>query len=172
VFNLLAALARAYARPMVWLEIFAGGIGGLISRSRPGLDPTPQDMRGAYLQYCTDNSNPDAGTFVRDYAVETADGEVIQASDADVSVIAHHAAGFVSDCLLHKERSKYPYSMYLIGLQKAWVFEAPFETIPVSMASFPVYHPEPDKSADLGPDNVAFLLDLLAKQKNATAPAT
>jgi molybdopterin/thiamine biosynthesis adenylyltransferase len=172
VFNLLSAVARAAARPMVWLEVFAGGIGGMIARSRPGLDPTPQDMRSAYLQYCTDNPNLAAGTVVRNYALETADGEVLQASDADVSVIAHHAAAFISDCFLPKGQSRYPYSMYLIGLQKAWVFEAPFQTIPLSMASFPVYYPEATKSADLGPDNVAFLLDLLAKQKNATAPAT
>jgi molybdopterin/thiamine biosynthesis adenylyltransferase len=172
VFNLLAAVARAAARPMVWLEIFAGGIGGLIARSRPGLDPAPQDMRGAYLQYCTDNPNPMAGTVARNYALETADGEVLQASDADVSVIAHHAAAVISDCFLPKGQSRYPYSMYLVGLQKAWVFDAPFQTIPLSMASFPVYYPQPTKSADLGPDNVAFLLDLLAKQKNATASAT
>jgi molybdopterin/thiamine biosynthesis adenylyltransferase len=172
VFNLLAAIARTTARPLVWLEIFGGGIGGLIARSRPGLDPRPLDMRGAYLQYCTDHPDETSGASVRDYAVETSDGEVLVASDADIAVIAHHAARFASDCLVPSRHSKFPFSMYLIGLAKAWVFEAPFATIPISMESFSVSQPQDDESNDLGPDNVAFLLNLLNKCKDASASAT
>ena len=49
-FNLLAAVAPTVDRPIVWLEIFGGGIGGFVARSRPSLDPSPQDMRAIYLQ--------------------------------------------------------------------------------------------------------------------------
>jgi len=45
VFNLLAAVATTYERPLVWVEVYAGGIGGLVARSRPGLDPDPFTMR-------------------------------------------------------------------------------------------------------------------------------
>jgi hypothetical protein len=129
-------------------------------------------MRGAYLQYCTDHPDETSGASVRDYAVETSDGEVLVASDADIAVIAHHAARFASDCLVPSRHSKFPFSMYLIGLAKAWVFEAPFATIPISMESFSVSQPQDDESNDLGPDNVAFLLNLLNKCKDASASAT
>ena len=58
VFNLLAAVARTAGRPMVWLDVYGGGIGGMVARSRPGLDLILQVMRSAYLQYCSNNPDP------------------------------------------------------------------------------------------------------------------
>jgi sulfur-carrier protein adenylyltransferase/sulfurtransferase len=52
VFNLLAASSKAARKPLVWLEVFQGGIGGFVARSRPELDPSAQIMRSAYLRYC------------------------------------------------------------------------------------------------------------------------
>ena len=138
VFNLLAAVARSASRPMVWMEVFGGGLGGLVARSRPGTDPTPQDMRAAYLQYCTDNPDPASRSASVDYATEAEDGEVLVASDADIAVIAHHAARFIPDCFVPPHHSRFPHSMYLIGLARGWVFEAPFATIPISMAAYAV----------------------------------
>jgi molybdopterin/thiamine biosynthesis adenylyltransferase len=60
VFNLVGAVARSASRPMVWMEVFGGGLGGMVARSRPRIDPPPQDMRGAFLQYCTDYPDPTA----------------------------------------------------------------------------------------------------------------
>ncbi|MFT7135189.1 MAG: hypothetical protein ACI80I_001183, partial [Akkermansiaceae bacterium] len=40
-FNLIAAMATRKKKPMVWAEVFAGGIGGFVVRTRPDLDPTP-----------------------------------------------------------------------------------------------------------------------------------
>ncbi len=45
VFNLLASIAAAAARPMIWAEVFGGGFGGLIARSRSGVDPARRRMR-------------------------------------------------------------------------------------------------------------------------------
>jgi molybdopterin/thiamine biosynthesis adenylyltransferase len=171
VFNLLDAVARTTGRPMIWLEVFGGGMGGLVARSRPGLDPCPQDMRNAYLQFCTDNPLPNANTIPRNYDTETADGEVLVASDADIAIIAHHAARFVSDCFVPRERSKFPYSMYLIGLAKGWVFEAPFATIPVSMDSYTAAGWNNAKETGIGPENVEFLLGLIQKRDNAATSA-
>ena len=33
---------------MVWLEVFAGGIGGFVARHLPDVDVKPQIMRNAY----------------------------------------------------------------------------------------------------------------------------
>jgi molybdopterin/thiamine biosynthesis adenylyltransferase len=163
VFNLLAAVARAAGKPMVWMEVYGGGIGGLVARSRPGLDPSPQDMRLAYLQYCEEHPDVASRPVTADYAAENDEGVVLTASDADIAVVAHHAVRLAVDCFVSPECSKYPYSMYLMGLAKAWVFEAPFATIPISTASLPAARPQAINAAELGPDNAAFLLSLFEK---------
>ena len=87
-------------------------------------------------QYCSEHPAPSL-QVAQDYAVENADGEVLTSSDADVGVLAHHAARLASDTLLYTDISKYPHSMYLIGLAEAWVFDAPFSTIPIATAALP-----------------------------------
>lgn len=169
VFNLVGAVARTASRPMVWLEVFGGGLGGLVARSRPGVDPTPQDMRGALLRYCNDNPDPAVKKSTQGYAVETEDGEVLVASDADISVIAHHAARFVPDCFLPPKDSKFPHSMYLIGLAKGWVFEAPFVNVPISMASFGTNGWGDGKDEEMPQESAEFIVGLLEKKRNATA---
>jgi molybdopterin/thiamine biosynthesis adenylyltransferase len=172
VFNVLAAVARTVGRPMIWLEVFGGGLGGMVARSRPELDPTPQDMRGAYLQFCTDNPDASRTIAIRNYEAETDDGRVLVASDSDVAVIAHHAAHFAADCFVPSERARFPHSMYLIGLAKGWVFEAPFVNIPISMASFSTSGWGNGKGQEISPENLLFLVQLLPKDDNATSPAT
>jgi sulfur-carrier protein adenylyltransferase/sulfurtransferase len=168
VFNLLAAVARTAGHPMVWMEVFGGGMGGMVARSRPGADPTPQDMRGAYLQYCTDNPDPTAKKSTADYATESGDGEVLVASDADISIIAHHAVQFVPDCFVSAEQSKFPNSMYLIGLAKGWVFEAPFVNVPISTAGFSAAGWSDGKETEIPADSADFLVGLLQKTNNAS----
>ncbi len=163
VFNVLAAIARTAGRPMVWMEVFGGGIGGLVARSRPGTDPTPQDMRCAYLQFCVDNPNPTSTPVSGNYAVENEDGEVLVASDAEVAIIAHHAARFVTDSFIPPERSKFPYSMYLIGFAESWVFEAPFAAIPISTASYPSTSWDNGEKQEFDPESLQFLLDMLKR---------
>ncbi len=172
VFNLLAAIARTSSRPIIWLEVFGGGMGGLIARSRPGIDPTPQDMRGAYLQYCRDNPDLTSRLASENYAAENPEGEVLVASDAEVAVLAYNAVRLVPDCFTPPEQSKFPYSMYLIGLAKGWVFEAPFATIPISMESFNVMREEEAKEKELSHEDVEFLAGLLKKREDGTANTT
>lgn len=150
---------------MVWMEVFGGGIGGLIARSRPGTDPTPQDMRLAYLQFCTENPDKSPTRSVGNYAREDADGEVLVASDADVAIIAHHAVRIVVDCFLPPAESKFPHSMYLIGLAQAWVFEAPFATIPISTSVIAGSSEGDSKETnDSEGENLVFLLSLIQKR--------
>ncbi len=164
VFNLLASVARMANRPMVWLEIFAGGIGGLIARSRPGLDSSPQEIRSSYLQFCSNNPFPLLAKIPRNYSLETEDGEVLSASDADVGVIADHSARLACDCLASKEASIFPHSFYLIGLKKGWIFEAPFATVPLALDNLNTAPNAPVNDPQLDPENVAFLINLLGEK--------
>ena len=99
VFNLLSAVVTTYTRPLVWCEVFAGGIGGLVARSRPGLDPAPQTMRAQFHAF-TAQLPPVEPQTAKDYAAVQEDGTVFVASDADVGVIAAHTARFALDALL------------------------------------------------------------------------
>lgn len=53
-------------------------------------------------------------------------------SDADVAIVANYAVQLAVDSLVALDQSQYPYSMYLIGLAKWWVFTAPFHNIPIA----------------------------------------
>lgn len=134
VFALLAAVATEAHKPMVWLEVFGGGVGGLIARSRPGLDPEPLNIKLAYSLFCQAHPVPDGDGI--NYAIEHPDGQVQTASDADVSIIASHAVRLAVDTVLGRDPSAYPYSLYLIGLEQWWVFTQPLHTIPI-----PLDHP-------------------------------
>ncbi len=130
VFNVLAAVATAANKPMVWLEVFGGGTGGLIARSRPGRDPEPRRIRQVYKDYC-DEHPASQGAQLDNYAAEDAEGRVRTASDADVSIIAANAARLAVDTVLERDPSAYPYSLYLIGLEPWWVFTQAMHTIPI-----------------------------------------
>ena len=64
VFNLLTAVAIADKKPLVWAEVFGGGVGGLVARSRPGKDPDPQMMRAALTQYTASQPAPEFATSI------------------------------------------------------------------------------------------------------------
>lgn len=168
-FNLLGGVVRTCEKPMVWLEVFGDGVGGLIARSRPGVDPCPLDMRASLLRFCSENPAPAELISAVDYATETAGGQVLCASDAEVSIIAHHAARLAVDCLTAGESSSYPHSMYLVGLSKCWVFRAPFDTIAVEVN--PPVTAERKAEEKLDPETVGFILQLLGKDRNESAPA-
>jgi molybdopterin/thiamine biosynthesis adenylyltransferase len=166
VFNLLSATASVYKKPLVWLEIYGGGFGGMIARSRPELDPAPQMMRAAYLGFCEQNPAPEnmRPEAVNNYGTENEEGEVYQASDADVAIIAHHAARLAADTVLTIDNSTYPYSIYLIGLAEAWVFEAPFATIPIATSHLLRGDSETENNDDATDgDNAEFIVSLIKK---------
>jgi sulfur-carrier protein adenylyltransferase/sulfurtransferase len=131
VFNLLAFVAKTFAKSLVWGEVYAGGIGCMIARSRPGKDINPTDIRSAYYQFLSEQTASFSDSSTHQYTWETSDGEIIAATDAEVSIFAGHITRFVIDTLLPRVPSLFPQSMYLIGLQEAWIFKAPFHTIPI-----------------------------------------
>ncbi len=169
VFNRLAAVVKNAGKPLVWLEIFAGGIGGMIARSRPQIDPPPQQMRAALLAFCREQ-NVAAPRATRDYGTEDGEGTVLTASDADVAIVAHHAARLAIDTVLTPSFSRYPFSMYLLGLAAAWIFQAPFDTVPVDVSPYQETPAAPSADqADAARNNLEFVSKLLAKRPHAPA---
>ena len=61
--------------------------------------------------------------------VQEVDGPVLVADDADVSVIAAHAARMAADALV--AGSGFPHSMYVVSLRAGWIFDQPFEAHPI-----------------------------------------
>ena len=103
--------------PMVWAEVYAGGIGGFVARLRPNIEPPPHAARRQYLAWCQKQNVPwrreDA-----DYGSRGAGMPPAVADDGDVGVIAAHASRMAVDALLRPETSLFPHPAYVIGLQR------------------------------------------------------
>lgn len=167
-FNQLSSVVSQYRKPMVWLEVFGGGIGGLLARYRPGKDPEPQLVRAFLNDYLAQQEKPDLRTTA-DYTAIDAHGEPIIASNADVDVFAAHVTRMVLDILLEREPSIFPVSLYLIGLSRYWIFEQPFHTIPIDLSKVEVPTRKSEPSKEEAEDNIRFLTQLIDKKNENRA---
>lgn len=130
VFLLLAALAKRYGKPLCWGEIFAGGYGGMIARARPGCDPNPLAVRDAYHAHLA--TLPDA-PFKNAADYDGTEEQPLVAYDSDVGFVSTALTRLVIDTALSRDPSEFPYSVYLLGMRREWIFEAPFDTHPVAV---------------------------------------
>lgn len=168
ILNLIAAVAAAKLRPVIWAEVFGGGIGGLIGRCRPGVDPPIQYMRRAIENWFGDQGAPPV-RGARSYEIGGIDSPMI-ADDADVSVIASHAARFAVD-LLARQASIFPHAVYAIGLAQGSVFTEPFDTRPIDVGPTPATPSKPVLSETDAASEVQRLLALLEARANETPAA-
>jgi sulfur-carrier protein adenylyltransferase/sulfurtransferase len=129
-FNFVASVARNALRPMIWAEVYAGGLGGFVSRLRPGYEPPPHSARRQYWAWCRAQGAPWHGDD-HDYGASGVAAETLIAGDSDVSVIAAHAARMAIDLLVRPENTIFPHSAYVIGLAAQWIFSEPFDTHPI-----------------------------------------
>lgn len=160
-FNLISAVAEAAEKSVLWAEVFAGGFGGLIARSRPGLDPSPQFARRSIENWFKDSGAP-PNPPATGYGLETEKGPMI-ADDGDVSAIAAHATRLAIDTLIGRDPSYFPYSAYAIGLAKDDFFTQPFDTRPIDLGPV-VERPRQEKlSAEETEKQVADILAALGK---------
>ena len=154
-FNFVAAVARDALRPMVWAEIYAGGIGGFVARLRPNIEPPPHEARRQYIAWCKEQNVPwqreDAG-----YGSHGAGMSPAVADDGDVGVIAAHASRMAIDALLRPGTSLFPHPAYLIGLKRGWIFDAPFDTRPIDFV------PEGSWASAPTPERTVEALDFMA----------
>jgi molybdopterin/thiamine biosynthesis adenylyltransferase len=132
VFGLCAAASRHSRRPMVWGEVFGGGLGGLVARVRPDRDPSPDVARRQLLQWCIDQGAEWHSELpAPEYGVQRDNQPPLIADDADVGAIAAHMARMIIDTL-RVGGSQFPASAYIIGLNEGWIFGGPFDVYPVS----------------------------------------
>ncbi|CAN7392270.1 ThiF family adenylyltransferase [Pararhizobium sp. LjRoot235] len=160
-FNLCASAAKRHKKPMIWAEVFGGGIGGIIARARPDTDPYPLAARNQIRTWCDDHGIPWQAETGNAYEMNRDDGPPFIADDADISVIAAHATRLALDILQGGETS-FPHSAYAIGLKKAWIFEAPFDTWPIDLQAT---GPSEEPVAALGGEDIETLMsDLLDEE--------
>lgn len=151
VFNLCASVARSERKPMIWGEVFAGGIGGLIARSRPDIEPPPHAARRQISDWFDAQGVEWEGQPAARYDLERENQPPLIADDADVSVIAGHVARFALDTLLYDSSGAFPASAYVIGFVATGIFAAPFDTVPITFAIEGAWGPtvEPDAAEQL-----------------------
>lgn len=166
ILNVLAAVAAAKSKPVVWAEVFGGGIGGLIGRCRPGLEPPLQYMRRAIENWFRDQNAPPVRAR-RSYATG-GDTAPLIADDADVSAIAAHAARFTID-LLAREASIFPHSIYAIGLMAGSVFTEPFDTRPIDVGPPPAESQKLTLSEEETAAELTKLLELIKPSDDEAA---
>jgi molybdopterin/thiamine biosynthesis adenylyltransferase len=168
-FNFVASVARDALRPMVWAEVYAGGIGGFVGRLRPNIEPPPHEARRQYLAWCQKQNVPwqrqDA-----DYGSRGGGMPPAVADDGDVGVIAAHASRMAIDALLRPEESLFPHPAYVIGLQRAWIFDAPFDTRPIDFIAEGSWAPAP--TPERTADALEFMASLFEQGEDADRTGT
>ncbi|QQS13853.1 MAG: ThiF family adenylyltransferase [Rhodospirillales bacterium] len=161
-FNFVAAAARSGLHPMVWAEVYAGGIGGFVARVRPDKEPPPHSARRQYLAWCHDQGVPWHGGD-REYGAAGPDDRPLIADDADVAVIAAHATRLALDTLIQPAESAFPHPAYAVGFAAAWIFTAPFDTRPIDFGpDGPWSTSTPEKTEEA----IDFMVALLKKAKD------
>jgi molybdopterin/thiamine biosynthesis adenylyltransferase len=132
IFNLCAAVARSQCKPLIWGEVFAGGVGGIVARARPNIDPIPLLARRQLAAWCADQGVPWDGRESEAYDLARDDAPPMVADDAEVTIIAAHITRLVIDILV-REATIFPHSAYAVGLRQEWIFSAPFDTFPINL---------------------------------------
>lgn len=170
ILNLVSAVANTTQKPVIWAEVFGGGIGGLIARCRPGIEPPPQYIRRAVENWFGERG-PAPIRSTRSYATG-GDGAPLIADDADVSVIAAHAARFAIDILVGREPSMFPHSVYAIGLGVGSIFNEPFDTSPIDVGPPPVAPSAVQLSPEETSAEIANIVNLYKALANETNPSS
>lgn len=160
-FNFCAAVAKGGLKPLVWGEVFAGGIGGLVARVRSGHEPEPQVARNQIIGWCEAHGIPaPLAGFAAPYAASAGDGAAqLVADDAEVAIIAGHLARFATDALIQPNESAFPVPAYAVGLRRAWIFSDPFETWPIQLPGSEPWKVEQDSAS--AAESLELLRELL-----------
>jgi sulfur-carrier protein adenylyltransferase/sulfurtransferase len=166
-FNLAAAIATDGGKPMLWAEVYAGGIAGLVARSRPGIEPSPQYARDRVLKWYAQQNAPVPESSGNRYENNGEAGPQI-ADDADVTVIAAHLARLTTDTLLARSPSYFPYSAYVIGLREGWMIQQAFDTAPIDLGPPEAATPTAGSDDPQWKAGIAGILELLEQSDAPT----
>ena len=130
VFGMLAQMSSDFRRPLVWGEVFAGGLGGLIGSAHPDRTPCARCVRAGFLAEAT--GWPPAPSRDAANPYETDDPAPVVAADPHVSLIAASMAMRIFDLLATDEPVP---AVTLFGFRKKWIFESPHQTVHVRVRS-------------------------------------
>ena len=169
-FNHLAAISVSAGKPLVWGAVYAGGIGGFIARSRLGKEADALLIRQAMNDFFEGKDTPAPASASNGYDAQD-EGQTIIASDPTVSTLAAHLSALALDTLLGTEPSIYDHPVYLIGFERAWLFEAPFHVQPLCVnapvrAVSPAPRNDEEQSAFIGELIQAKLDEIKNRQQN------
>lgn len=168
-FNLLAKVVELDRKPIIWAEVFAGGIGGLVARHRPGIEPDPQTMRRTILAWCADQGEPPPEGLSDYEAAPGSEGPPLIADDGDVSLIASCVARMATDAMVARMPSRFPHAAYMIGLAQGWIFREPYDTRPIDVGKAASTSVTTPLSEGMISDNASFLADLLPPPDEAAS---
>jgi hypothetical protein len=164
VFVRLAATALAHSKSLVWGEIFAGGMGALIARARPGHDPNPLPVRDSINEYLA-RQPPAPFRDAAGYDGDERDPAI--AYDCEVTQVACAMTQLAIDTALQRIPSRFPNSAYLMGFRREWIFDQPFDTHPIAAAG-PDWSAGNVEATDEDRTEVArLLLDMVASAATA-----
>ena len=130
-FQILGMISSRLRIPMIWGEVFPGGVGGWIAYAIPNITPCPFCVRKAILEKLSQYPNL-PGIAINNYGILPLDGSVsYEALDADVSymasVMTHRVIGILSD----DESLSENHPFIIFSLRKGWIFENAYEVIRV-----------------------------------------
>jgi len=128
-FGLLAAVSSDRRRSMVWGEVFGGGLGGLVAFAHPEHTPCPRCVRAGFQ--LASRAFPPAPHAAPPAPYASSDGEIAQATDADVAYVAAAMTSRVHE-LLRRADVPGP-AVTLLGVRRGWVFDAPLQNVVVSV---------------------------------------
>lgn len=160
VWVVAAAVSQRAKTPLLWGELFAGGIGAHMARSVPGLDAPPHAIRTGIYRYL---EQLPAAPYMRAAGYDAVEEETpLIATDADVSMLAASMTQYSLDVLTQGVDLAFPYPAYLIGYKKSWIFDAPFDTRPISIPYADwTEHSVSELAADEKQEHAEFLKEVL-----------
>jgi hypothetical protein len=166
--NVIAGVARSAKKPVIWAEVFAGGIGGLIARCRPGVEPPIPLMRRAVENWFAEQgAEPVRGGRRYD---QDGDENPMVADDADVSAIAAPTTRMAIDCLMARDPSFFPHSVYALGLAPGSVFTQAFEVFPIELGAAPPEEEQQKLSTEETAAEIRTILQVITGDKSETDP--
>lgn len=151
----IGAVADANDRAFLSVEVFEGGIGGLVAACLPARDPPFAVGRASFLAWCDEQGvkPPEAGP--RRYEALAEDGSPVVADDAAVTITAGHAARVILD-ILDGNPPPVSSAWLLLGYRQSWLFDGHGHTIRLNVGERAAAGPPKED-----PQAKAFALDLV-----------
>ncbi len=130
-FQILSMVSSESQIPLLWGEVFPGGLGGLTASAIPKQTPCPFCVRRAilerFLEYPNFPGEPD-----ENYSLSSNDeARTFEALDSDVSYVASVMAHRVISILTNDDDLAEDQPIMIFGLRKGWIFDRGYQVIRV-----------------------------------------